>query len=119
MSIQRGIIPGNIRKVRSIYLYLIRNHSIMTETKIYYEIRLLLYEANRRTKDLKIDLIHYIDFNIPPLKEINYTRIVIKNLEKFKKLLTNDIIIDYGKLPGYLPLCIRSYIISFIIPTLN
>ena len=115
-KVESGTIFMNIRYIRSIYLYLIRNFSIIIETKIYYESKLLMFAAYKKTYDISKELFNYIIKPNILNQEIRYAHILLNNLKKFRKLFIKDILMDYSKLPGHLPMCIRSYIMSFIIP---
>ena len=115
----------SIQKIRSVYLYLLRNHSLMTETRVYYDLSHLIYVAFARSKviqkEIEVFMEDLTNFNknypfATYTKDIRYSKMVIKTLQNWRNLIVQDFLRDYGKMPGHLPLCIRSYIMTFILP---
>ena len=66
-----------------------------------------------------IDIIKFLILskeNSDPTKRVKYPPNLLMNLKKYKRRMERVMIEDYLKLPSKLPLDLKHYVISFLIP---
>ena len=121
--------PGlweSIKIIRSIYINLIRSMKYMFNCNFNKMIKLSynrnMFNCNfnkmikisyNRTYYLEKDLINELTFCINN-NQTRYILFTVNTLKKFRDECRNYVIILYSKIPSYLPLDIKKYIVGFV-----
>jgi len=106
---------GQSRHMRPLYLYVNRVFERLVQISVYGGFLRSCYVKSNEFTTATIEVMDFQARNDPDeRKKHRYMRLFIKNMEIFRRTCIRSDCAQYSKLPGHLPLDIRSIIVSYI-----
>lgn len=102
--------------INKIFITLVKHQNIVNRCRVlYFEWLNFMWITYYKS----IDIIKFLILskeNSDPTKRVKYPPNLLMNLQKYKRKMEKMMIEDYLKLPSKLPLDLKHYVISFLIP---
>ena len=106
---------SKITKMRPLYLYVLRMFRYMDERHTYNRFLRSCYRKTTEFIPIVRDEMGFLAQNDPDeAKKHRYMQIFTKNMENFRTKCFCSALAQYSKIPGDLPLDLRSLIVSYI-----
>jgi hypothetical protein len=110
----RGIYKQS-RHMRPLYLYMNRVFERLEQIPFYTRFLRACYTKSNEFTSTTIEKMDFLARNDPDeRKRHRYMRLFVKNMQLFRQTCIRSDCAQYSKLPGYLPLDLRSIVVSYI-----